>query len=137
MLIGSDNRDVAFSSKVFYFLSDYVFNLCMNIPKDYVSDWCFCFVVFPPMCSPHDPVSPLFDCVHLVQVCLVYYPCLVLYIKCCLFLVSLVVILCLLPTLCSLLFWLIKDCEDETTLSLCSSLPNCSTVTEHQTPNDD
>ncbi len=86
MLIGSDNRDVAFSSKVFYFLSDYVFNLCMNIPKDYVSDWCFCFVVFPPMCSTRDPISPLFDCVHLVQVCLVYYPCLVLYITCCLFL---------------------------------------------------
>ncbi len=41
-------------------------------------------------CARRDPVSPLFDCINLVQVCLINYPCLVLYIKCCLFLVSFV-----------------------------------------------
>ncbi len=46
--------------------------------------------VFSSPCTPRNPVSPLFDCIHLVQECLVNYPHLFLYIKCCLFLVSFV-----------------------------------------------
>ncbi len=53
-------------------------------------DWFPVLCVFFSPCAPCDPVSPLFDYVHLVQVCLVYSPHSVLYLKCCLFLVSLV-----------------------------------------------
>ncbi len=45
--------------------------------------------VFLPMCS-RDPVSPSRLINHLVHVCPVNYPCLVQYLKCCLFLDSFV-----------------------------------------------
>ncbi len=44
-------------------------------------------VFFSP-CAPGDPVSPFYECINSVQECLVNYSHLVLFLKCCLFLVS-------------------------------------------------
>ncbi len=88
------------------------------------------------MCS-RDPVSPLFDCVLWVQVCLVNYPRLVLYIKCCLFLVSFVwcYVLHVSPACLVLpLFWTIKNCYPEFYyLSTRSLPPHSCTLIEHRT----
>ncbi len=52
--------------------------------------WAMPVSVFFSPCAPGDPVSPLYECINLVQVCLVNYSHLVLFLKCCLFLVSFV-----------------------------------------------
>ncbi len=70
-----------------------------------------CLNVFFSSRAPCDLVSPVSDCVHLVQVCLVIFPRLVLYLKCSLSPDCLSggnVILCLLRSLCPLLFGLLK-----------------------------
>ncbi len=91
-------------------------------------------VFFSP-CAPRVPVSPLFYYVILVQVCLVYSPGSVLYLKCCLFLVSFA--WCC-PYMCSmivpvcpvlLLFGSIKIVTRYTPSSLRSSPPLRGTVT--------
>ncbi len=116
-----------------------------HLISDVISDvrrmgpWTVCVWFLSP-CAPRDPVSPLFDCVHLVQVCLVNYPRLVLYLKCCLFLDSFVwcrpyyvLRVCSCQALCYPLFWTIKDCYPESPSSPRSFVPHSSTVTEHRT----
>ncbi len=96
------------------------------IPTILLSRLWSCLCVFFSLCAPRDPVSPLFDCVLWVQVCLVNYPRLVLYIKCCLFLVSFVwcYVLHVSPACLVLpLFWTIKNCYPEFYYLSTRSLP--------------